>query len=121
MTSVYGSVDQIKEQPELDGSHIIVVHDFGGESFEVLIQPDEVAVLLQVLQEGAMNRAEQRTPRFPQLTMTDVTVGYQDKQAGLLVTTAESGTVALRGPIEIFQKLGAKVDQAIEFLSGARH
>jgi hypothetical protein len=117
----YGSIHDIKIEPEPDGSHVIVVHDFGGEPFEVLVQPDEVATILGLLQAGAMKRADQRTPQFPQYTISDIGLGFQGKIAGLLVTTVEAGTLALRGPIEMFQKIGAKADEAIKFLRGDHH
>jgi hypothetical protein len=120
MPGVYGSVTHIGE-PQNNGSIPLKVRDFGpkGKSFDVLIQPWDLPVLLRKLQDATWKLGHQHSLVVPQLTMTEARSvrTEEDDLVALGVSTLEAGTIALQGHLAVLQQVRDAVNEAIEELS----
>jgi len=117
----YGSIDEVKEAAEPDGSLLIKAHDFGGKPFEILVTREEVAKLLVLFQEAAIRRANLGGPslQMMEVNVTDVGLAHQGKQTAMMVSTAQIGALALVIPPELLDRLRGEIDRALVYLSGS--
>ena len=113
MSKNVGSITGIKPEAEPDGGHMIKVADFGGEPFEVWIRPDQIAQLLNVLQEGVISRAMATADnaRFPTLTAETIGLAHQGREVALLVSTTEIGSLVLQASDEVLDNLRSELDR----------
>lgn len=116
MSNAYGSIVGVKPEPEPDGAHMIKVADFGGDPFEVIIHPWELAKFVATLQSGLVNRAAETN--MPQLKVDSIGLAHNGKVTGLIVSTNQMGRLVLEFDPEVLRLLRGEIDRALSFIEG---
>lgn len=114
MTTAVGSIVGIKPEPEVDGSHMIQVADFGEEPFEVMIHAFQLPDFVRTLQEGLVRRAV--TTQLPEFEVASVALAHQGMRTALMVDSPQIGRIALHASAEVLQQLRSEIDRALAYI-----
>ena len=115
MANALGKITGIKDDPEPDGSHIIVVESPSGDVFPIRIEPGQIGDLIATLQRAAIDTAMRNTEsrRFPSPTVSRIGLAHAGPETGLMVSTVETGSWVFRLDDEALHNLRSEIDRAL--------
>lgn len=119
MSKSYGRVLGLKDDPEPDGSHIIIVRDFDGKPFEAILSPEEIKSVIMQLQHSLARSGQASQYDSAQILGSTLVYG-QAGAVGVQVSTHE-GEMVLHGEPAALRRLGVEIDRALSFLEQPRN